>query len=231
MSIAATSGLPIVAGCRLRNAPACQGTRRWERRCTPCQTPCRRHRRTAPGQSVLDWRRGAPVRRAAPPASARVSRGGRLPRGIGPDARAGARARLRARGDPPEGVDAAAEYRGPGRPDGRCRFAPRESGWCIARTSTPTCSASRRRACRSQGDRQPRGSRALRAGFGKWHRKVEKLNARLADSVAANADAVREVCTARRASSPRIVSSSATGSIPPAFHFVRRAALAVAAPR
>jgi glycosyltransferase involved in cell wall biosynthesis len=34
----------------------------------------------------------------------------------------------------------------------------------------------------------------LRAGFGKWHREVEKLNARLADVVVANADAVREVC-------------------------------------
>ena len=34
----------------------------------------------------------------------------------------------------------------------------------------------------------------LRAGFGKWHREVEKLNARLADLVVANADAVREVC-------------------------------------
>ena len=34
----------------------------------------------------------------------------------------------------------------------------------------------------------------LRAGFGKWHREVEKLNARLADLVVANAEAVREVC-------------------------------------
>jgi glycosyltransferase involved in cell wall biosynthesis len=34
----------------------------------------------------------------------------------------------------------------------------------------------------------------LRAGFGKWHRETEKLNARLADLVVANADAVREVC-------------------------------------
>jgi glycosyltransferase involved in cell wall biosynthesis len=34
----------------------------------------------------------------------------------------------------------------------------------------------------------------LRAGFGKWHREAEKLNARLADLVVANADAVREVC-------------------------------------
>lgn len=34
----------------------------------------------------------------------------------------------------------------------------------------------------------------LRAGFGKWHRQAEKLNARLADLVVANADAVREVC-------------------------------------
>ena len=34
----------------------------------------------------------------------------------------------------------------------------------------------------------------LRAGFGRWHREVEKLNARLADLVVANADAVREVC-------------------------------------
>ncbi len=34
----------------------------------------------------------------------------------------------------------------------------------------------------------------LRSGFGKWHREVEKVNARLADLVVANADAVREVC-------------------------------------
>src|SRR2546422_1718945 len=34
----------------------------------------------------------------------------------------------------------------------------------------------------------------LRAGFGKWHRRAEKLNARLADLVVANAEAVREVC-------------------------------------
>src|SRR4051812_46468248 len=34
----------------------------------------------------------------------------------------------------------------------------------------------------------------LRAGFGRWHREAEKLNARLADLVVANADAVREVC-------------------------------------
>jgi glycosyltransferase involved in cell wall biosynthesis len=34
----------------------------------------------------------------------------------------------------------------------------------------------------------------LRAGFGRWHREAEKLNARFADLVVANADAVREVC-------------------------------------
>ena len=34
----------------------------------------------------------------------------------------------------------------------------------------------------------------LRAGFGKWHREAEKLNARLADLVVANAEAVRDVC-------------------------------------
>ena len=34
----------------------------------------------------------------------------------------------------------------------------------------------------------------LRAGFGKPHRQVEKLNARLADLVVANANAVRDVC-------------------------------------
>ena len=34
----------------------------------------------------------------------------------------------------------------------------------------------------------------LRAGFGKWHREAEKWNARRADLVIANADAVREVC-------------------------------------
>src|SRR5262249_23728087 len=34
----------------------------------------------------------------------------------------------------------------------------------------------------------------LRAGFGRWHRQAEKLNARLADLVVANAEAVREVC-------------------------------------
>jgi glycosyltransferase involved in cell wall biosynthesis len=34
----------------------------------------------------------------------------------------------------------------------------------------------------------------LREGFGKWHREAEKWNARHADLVVANADAVREVC-------------------------------------
>src|SRR5256712_3053988 len=34
----------------------------------------------------------------------------------------------------------------------------------------------------------------LRAGFGKWHRRAEKLHARFADLVVANADAVRELC-------------------------------------
>ena len=34
----------------------------------------------------------------------------------------------------------------------------------------------------------------LRAGFGTWHRRVEKWNARHADLVVANAEAVREMC-------------------------------------
>ena len=34
----------------------------------------------------------------------------------------------------------------------------------------------------------------LRSGFGKWHRKAEMLNARLADLVVANAEAVMDVC-------------------------------------
>ncbi len=34
----------------------------------------------------------------------------------------------------------------------------------------------------------------LRSGFGKWHREAEKLNARFADLVVANAEAVKEVC-------------------------------------
>jgi glycosyltransferase involved in cell wall biosynthesis len=34
----------------------------------------------------------------------------------------------------------------------------------------------------------------LRSGFGRWHRELEKLNARFADLVVANADAVRDVC-------------------------------------
>ena len=34
----------------------------------------------------------------------------------------------------------------------------------------------------------------LRSGFGKWHREAEKLNARLADLVVANAEAVMQVC-------------------------------------
>jgi L-malate glycosyltransferase len=34
----------------------------------------------------------------------------------------------------------------------------------------------------------------LRAGFGRWHRQAEKLDARLADLVVANAEAVRKVC-------------------------------------
>jgi glycosyltransferase involved in cell wall biosynthesis len=34
----------------------------------------------------------------------------------------------------------------------------------------------------------------LRAGFGPWHRRLEKLNARAADLVVVNADAVRDMC-------------------------------------
>ena len=34
----------------------------------------------------------------------------------------------------------------------------------------------------------------LRSGFGRWHRAAEKLNARFADLVVANAEAVKEVC-------------------------------------
>jgi len=34
----------------------------------------------------------------------------------------------------------------------------------------------------------------LRAGFGKWHRRAEKLHARFAHLVVANADAVRDLC-------------------------------------
>jgi glycosyltransferase involved in cell wall biosynthesis len=34
----------------------------------------------------------------------------------------------------------------------------------------------------------------LRAGFGPWHRRLEKLDARAADLVVVNADAVREMC-------------------------------------
>ncbi|HZX93620.1 MAG TPA: glycosyltransferase [Myxococcales bacterium] len=42
----------------------------------------------------------------------------------------------------------------------------------------------------------------LRAGFGRWHRELEKLNARAADLVVANADAVREVCIAEEGVKP-----------------------------
>jgi glycosyltransferase involved in cell wall biosynthesis len=42
----------------------------------------------------------------------------------------------------------------------------------------------------------------LRAGFGRWHRQAEKLNARLADLVVANADAVRQVCVRQEGVKP-----------------------------
>jgi glycosyltransferase involved in cell wall biosynthesis len=42
----------------------------------------------------------------------------------------------------------------------------------------------------------------LREGFGKWHRKAEKLNARLADLVVANADAVKECCVDQEGCKP-----------------------------
>jgi len=42
----------------------------------------------------------------------------------------------------------------------------------------------------------------LREGFGKWHRQAEKWNARHADLVVANADAVREVCIRDERCSP-----------------------------
>jgi glycosyltransferase involved in cell wall biosynthesis len=45
----------------------------------------------------------------------------------------------------------------------------------------------------------------LREGFGKWHREAEKLNARLADLVSANASAVRDVCIREEGCSPEKV--------------------------
>lgn len=45
----------------------------------------------------------------------------------------------------------------------------------------------------------------LRSGFGKWHRQAEKLNARLADLVVANADAVREICIREEGVKPQNV--------------------------
>jgi len=45
----------------------------------------------------------------------------------------------------------------------------------------------------------------LRSGFGKWHRKAEMLNARKADLVVANADAVRQVCIAEEGCKPENV--------------------------
>lgn len=45
----------------------------------------------------------------------------------------------------------------------------------------------------------------LRSGFGKWHREVEKLNARLADLVVANAEAVKEVCIREEGVKPQNV--------------------------
>ena len=45
----------------------------------------------------------------------------------------------------------------------------------------------------------------LRAGFGKWHREAEKLNARLADLVVANAEAVQDVCIREEGVKPQKV--------------------------
>ena len=45
----------------------------------------------------------------------------------------------------------------------------------------------------------------LRSGFGKWHREAEKLNARLADLVVANAEAVRDVCIREEGVKPQNV--------------------------
>ena len=45
----------------------------------------------------------------------------------------------------------------------------------------------------------------LRAGFGKWHRRAEKWNARHADLVVANAEAVREVCIREERCAPERV--------------------------
>jgi glycosyltransferase involved in cell wall biosynthesis len=42
----------------------------------------------------------------------------------------------------------------------------------------------------------------LRAGFGKWHREAEKWNARHADLVVANAEAVRDVCVREEGCDP-----------------------------
>jgi glycosyltransferase involved in cell wall biosynthesis len=45
----------------------------------------------------------------------------------------------------------------------------------------------------------------LREGFGKWHREAEKLNARLADLVSANASAVRDLCIREEGCAPEKV--------------------------
>ena len=45
----------------------------------------------------------------------------------------------------------------------------------------------------------------LRSGFGKWHRQAEKWNARNADLVVANADAVRAVCIKEEGCKPERV--------------------------
>jgi L-malate glycosyltransferase len=68
----------------------------------------------------------------------------------------------------------------------------------------------------------------LREGFGKWHREAEKWNARHADLVVANADAVREVCIRDERCRPERVVVVRNGIDLP--HFDRLAAQPLQAP-
>src|SRR6266403_3732923 len=110
MSMAATTVLRM-AGCRLRNAGPCQGTRAWELECTPCRSHVLdRHSGAAPREPLLDRGGRAPVRRAPAPASGGVPRGGGLPGSVGPAARGRAGARARAGGLSAAWLDDAAEH-------------------------------------------------------------------------------------------------------------------------
>src|SRR5438309_4992535 len=110
--MAETTGRVMRALSCFERSAVSSATRHASWRCTPCLHVRLRAARPAPGEPLLDRRRRAAVRGAAEAASGGILRLGGLPGAVGADARAGARARVRAPRLPPQGDDAAVEHGG-----------------------------------------------------------------------------------------------------------------------